>query len=123
MDVQYRIRKTRKEKGLTQEELAERMGVTQSMVGQYETNKQPPKLDTLKKIAKALDVPENYLLIGEEDFVAGPVVLSSITHGSARITTDAEKQIMECFELLNLEGRREALKRIRELTLLDEYRK
>ena len=50
------IKRIRKEKGLTQKQLAEMLGVTQQMIGTYENNKRTPKLDTALKIAKALDV-------------------------------------------------------------------
>jgi transcriptional regulator with XRE-family HTH domain len=41
---------------MKQKELAEALGVTVSMVSQYESGKRVPKLATLRKIAKALDV-------------------------------------------------------------------
>lgn len=51
-----RIRALRKEKGLTQQELAQKLGVSASMVGQYETNVRKPKLETLEKFASSLGV-------------------------------------------------------------------
>ena len=51
-----RIRAIRKEKGLTQKELAEKLGVSSSMIGQYETNVRKPKIGTLQNIASALGV-------------------------------------------------------------------
>lgn len=51
-----RIRALRKEKGLTQKELAQKLGVSASMVGQYETNVRKPKLETLEKFASSLGV-------------------------------------------------------------------
>lgn len=67
MTIQERIREARKKQGLTQKQLAERMGVTQSMVGQYETNRQPPKITTIIKIASALNVDVTYLISGENN--------------------------------------------------------
>ena len=49
-----RIRALRKAKGLTQKELAQKLGVSASMVGQYETNVRKPKPDTLARFAEAL---------------------------------------------------------------------
>lgn len=51
------IRTIRKEKNLTQKDLGLILGVTQATVGQYETNANPPKLETLERIAAALGVP------------------------------------------------------------------
>ena len=61
MDLGQRLRQLRKEKGLTQKEFANLLGVSASMVGQYETNLRKPKIETLKRFAEALDVPLNRL--------------------------------------------------------------
>ena len=61
--VGERIRQLRKEKRLTQGDLAGRLGVSQAMITQYETHqREPKKFDTIKKIAAALEVtPEDIL--------------------------------------------------------------
>ena len=51
------IRNARKSKNLTQTELAKRLGVTQSLIGQYERGIREPKMETLKKISAALGIP------------------------------------------------------------------
>ena len=51
------IKRIRKEKGLSQKELGQKLGVSQQMIGQYEKSNAVPKLETLQKIADALDVP------------------------------------------------------------------
>ena len=51
------IREARQKKGLTQPELAERLGVTKGAVSAYETGKQNLTLGTLQKVAVALDIP------------------------------------------------------------------
>ena len=45
----------RVELGLSQRELAELCGTTQSAVARFESARRPPKLDTLAAIAEALD--------------------------------------------------------------------
>ena len=50
------IKHHRKEKGLTQKELGELLGVSPQMVAQYERNVRNPKKETLQRIAKALNV-------------------------------------------------------------------
>jgi transcriptional regulator with XRE-family HTH domain len=47
----------RKEKGLTQEALARKSGVNRVLIARFETGRSNPTLDTLQKIALALDVP------------------------------------------------------------------
>lgn len=56
------IKQFRKDKGLSQKELGKKIGVSQQMIAQYESNKREPKLQTLVKIATALDIPIVYLL-------------------------------------------------------------
>ena len=56
MTIGDRIRALRKEKGLTQKELAQKLGVSASMIGQYETSVRKPKFETVEKIADALGV-------------------------------------------------------------------
>ena len=50
------MQKIRQSKDVTQEELAERISVTTSWVGQIETGRVVPSLKLLGKIARALDV-------------------------------------------------------------------
>ncbi|ADB41295.1 helix-turn-helix domain-containing protein [Spirosoma linguale] len=56
------IRDARKAKGLTQKELAEKLGVSESTVNQYESGKQNLTIDTLVKIANALGMKFSTLL-------------------------------------------------------------
>ncbi len=56
MFIGEKIKKLRKEKGLTQKELAKRLGVTQQMIASYENGVRYPKMETIKKIADALNV-------------------------------------------------------------------
>ena len=65
MTIGEALRKARKAKGLTQSELAARLGVTQPFIGNYERGLRKPKLETLKRIASALDIAV-YSLLDEE---------------------------------------------------------
>lgn len=57
MDLGENIKKYRKQKGLTQKDLASKVGVTASTITKYEKGDLEPSLDTIKKIANVLDVP------------------------------------------------------------------
>ena len=50
------IKRTRKEKGISQEKLAEACNTATSYIGLMEIYKNVPKLSTIQRIAKALDV-------------------------------------------------------------------
>ncbi|GAB3753184.1 helix-turn-helix domain-containing protein [Spirosoma pomorum] len=53
--VGEQIREARKAKGLTQKEVGEKMGVTESTYNRYETGEANLSLMTIQKIADALD--------------------------------------------------------------------
>lgn len=65
MDIGARIRAARKEKGLTQEELGVKLGVSGPMIAQYETSKRKPKYETVERIAVVLGVDGNWLRNGK----------------------------------------------------------
>lgn len=56
MTTGERIRMARQNKGVTQRELAEKLGIASAGIGQWENNVRNPKLSTLLKIADALDI-------------------------------------------------------------------
>jgi transcriptional regulator with XRE-family HTH domain len=56
------IRKFREERGLTQTELAEKIGTTQSMIGKYERGEIDLSLSRLAEIANVLNItPDNIM--------------------------------------------------------------
>ena len=57
-----KIAQARMAAGLTQSQLADRLGVTPQMVGRWERGERLPKLDTLRRIADALGIELNTLL-------------------------------------------------------------
>ena len=59
-----RIQQARKAAGLSQKELGRKLGVSGSMVGQYENNLRNPKLETLQRIAGALSADAEWLRTG-----------------------------------------------------------
>lgn len=57
MTIGERIKAARKAANMTQQELADKLGVSGSMIAQYETDKRNPKRETLQRIAEVLKVP------------------------------------------------------------------
>lgn len=57
-----RIEAARRAAGLTQEELAEKVGITVSAVANYENGRRRPRADILKRIAQALNVSMENLI-------------------------------------------------------------
>jgi transcriptional regulator with XRE-family HTH domain len=58
-----KLKLLRKQKGLSQAETAELLGITQSAYSRYESGQRQPDLDILKKIAKIYNVSVDDLLI------------------------------------------------------------
>lgn len=57
-----RIKELRKEKGMTQTQLAEKLNMTKSIVSAYETDVKSPSYNSLIKISEIFNVTTDYLL-------------------------------------------------------------
>jgi XRE family transcriptional regulator, regulator of sulfur utilization len=75
MSLPLKIAEARKNKGLTQEELAERASVTVRTIQRIESAESVPRSFTLKAIAQALDIPFEDLKLKESS-------TPQITHGT-----------------------------------------
>lgn len=61
--MKNRLKQLRTEKGLTQEELGNQLGLANNTISRYETgSNEPPKFETWQKIADFFHVPTEYLL-------------------------------------------------------------
>jgi transcriptional regulator with XRE-family HTH domain len=60
--VARNLRVLRKQKGFTQEELADRAGINRNYVGQIEREEKSPTIDTIEKLSIELDVAPGVLL-------------------------------------------------------------
>ena len=65
MDVSKTLRRLREEKGLKQQDIADKLDVTRVAVGSWESGKSTPRPAKLEKLSKLLDVPVSELL-GEQ---------------------------------------------------------
>ena len=70
MSIGENIKKARKAAGLTQKELGEKLGVSNTMIAIYETGRRMPKTDTLQRIASALNCSVASLFPAITDFKA-----------------------------------------------------
>lgn len=147
IDVGKNISCMRKIRGnTTQAELADKLGITQSAVSQFERNGDGIHARTLEKIADALDVDErvldcfclydendiNYTLVTDtvrnypkEDqlIVISDAINSEIEQRSMEKTDSLSSLCMSIFNSLNDDGKNEAIKRINELAQLSQYKK
>jgi len=66
MEFNEKLQELRKQKGLTQEELAESLYVSRTAVSKWESGRGYPNIDSLKATAKFFEVTIDELLSGEE---------------------------------------------------------
>jgi transcriptional regulator with XRE-family HTH domain len=66
MEFNEKIQELRKQKGLTQEELAEALFVSRTAVSKWESGRGYPNIDSLKALAKFFGVTVDELLSGDE---------------------------------------------------------
>ena len=61
------IKKLRKLKKLTQNDLAERLGVNRSAIGAYEEGRAEPRLSTLRLLSALFECSLDDLVLGNDD--------------------------------------------------------
>lgn len=61
-----RIRKMRKEYQLTQEQLADELGISREYLGKIETGKRGASIDILIQISEIYDVSLDYVILGKD---------------------------------------------------------
>ncbi len=61
MSIGSRIREARKQKKLTQSQLAQQCGITKSAISNYENDVSTPDVDKLSTIMDCLEVDPNYI--------------------------------------------------------------
>ena len=89
--IGVRIKELRKQAGLTQEQLAEQVGLDARHLSRLEVGRHFPSLDTLEGIAKVLNMPlvEFFQFPGNETTVA----LRSYLTGFAKRASDAQLRL------------------------------
>lgn len=113
MSFASRLRQAREQAGLTQLELAEKLGVTKSAIGNYENGVSSPKWDVLVQIFDVLHVEPNFLY---QDSFSPPV--SDSVH-----LTPAQSALLSSFDQLNEEGQQKAVDYVDDLVLTGRYKK
>ena len=138
--VGERIQAARKNAGMKQSELAEKLGVAVVTIGQYERGKRQPRLEQLEAIAAALGVepwelsghtgiripmPEYPLPVPTQEQV-DRMTQPELEYYYLRLLADSDPddlkgRYLDNYEKLNKLGRVEAVIRTKELTRLHEY--
>ncbi len=74
-----RVRQLRREKGLTQTQLAEQVGVAQGTISSIESGGIEPSIDVLSRLVRALQTSSDYLLgLDESESDLEPAALALV---------------------------------------------
>ena len=82
-----RIRQCRKDKGLSQEALAEILYMKKSTISKYENDSRDIPASTIVNLAKALDTSPNYLLLGTAESTIDDVWVENVFEVLKKIST------------------------------------
>lgn len=130
MNFSDRLREARKRSGLTQMQIAEKLGITAQSYSQYETGKRRPKEETRKRIADALGVLPGDLL--QDGLYPTSQEIDAMKRGAASVTDERrleieEKRLSNLIDrkkkMLNISGKQRAADYMDDLTKIPEYRK
>ena len=102
-----RLAQLRKQRGLTQEALADLINITKTQVYRYENGSSQPTLEVIKRLAIALSVTTDQLIF-EEDERQPDESLALLMEGVARLDPDEKHILRELVEgiLLKHEAKR-----------------
>ena len=139
------IQALRKDAGITQTELAQKMGVSQAAIAMWEHAKRIPSLHTLHRLSTILNVPVTQLVDGEilekiredsrlQDIKTPPKddaewdLLINQANLSAKkmdeeIKDDIRRWIITVYPDLNEEGQKRVLEYMKDISQLPRYRR
>lgn len=131
MSIGQNIKNARKNKGLSQKQLGELLGVSQAAIGQFENEKSTPKLETLEKIAAALNIPVSELIPFE--ILTPPDPLKQREHPSKYVLNTLQTEqsklsfkditLLKVFHSLNNQGQEKAVAYLEDIAGNPKYTK
>ena len=102
MTIGDKLKQIRKEKGLTQDYVAEVTGIGRSNLSRYETNAVEPTFPTISKLAKIYNVDIGVLTGQELDITIGTYVDSLISNQNDLSSEQKKKIAHKLIEIYNL---------------------
>lgn len=100
MAIKDVLPRLRRERGLTQEDLAKKLSITRQAVSRWETGETAPGIDMTKLIAVTLDVPVTELLEMPEHYCqsCGMMFTAPDQHGHEADGTEVEDFCRWCYD-------------------------
>lgn len=94
------LRTIRKEKGLSQEDLAELLNVSRQAVSKWEQNNGYPEMEKVIQLAEALNISLDHLILGRKD-EKNINDRTSVPTGRIMIKSHDGKQLINCYKVLS----------------------
>lgn len=91
-----KLKMLRLEKGMTQGEIADELGISRGCLANYETGKRSPDGDMLKKLAQVLNVSIDFLMTGSD------VRSVTLNEEELKVYTKANEKLKEYGDIINL---------------------
>ncbi len=109
MTLTIRLIKTRREKRLSQQALADLIGVSRSALAQWETDMSRPSLSNLRKIAEIFDISFEWLATGrgnqyvmlQDDEIPDEQLEEEINRLLPRLNTRHKKALLDVIKVMN----------------------
>ena len=112
MDISDLIKTLRKSQGLTQVDLAKKLGIAQKVISDYEKGKIKPSRDKLPKLAKILKISVDELLGTKKPEINSE---KEHVHGNSRVA-----KLKDMFQKLGSADQRAVLKHVNGLLVQKE---
>ena len=140
MDLNENIKKYRIKNHLTQKQLAEKAGVAEITIRQYEAKKREPKTEILIRLADIFGIsifdlrgeepPAGYndgkltIEIDDKEMLVDPIEFqNTINNIVGKVHPTKTSSLLQSFNILNDKGQNKALEQVELLTKIPEYRK
>lgn len=122
VDIGSKIREIRKDKGLSQIEVAQAAHIAINTLRLYESNKRQPRLDLLGKIALALNTTV-FELVGSDWRQIDMSGAFDFDDGHKSRDDGHKSRLNAAFNSLNNKGKAVAVERVEELTKIPDYKR
>lgn len=110
MEFSERLKKLRKDTGLTQVDVAEKLGISQQAYASWERGMKKPTQDNLVKIAQILNVSVDYLVGNSQETLDELDNIELLFRMNSKGLTEEEKEIFKKELIEFMEKRKKAFK-------------
>lgn len=120
-----KIKELRLQNGLTQKSLGEKCGIAEPTIRKYELGKLNPKVETVKKIADALNVPISEIMDWSKFDERYPNLANEVKliESVENEYGEGSGELLDLFSKLNSKGKEKAIDSLSDLTMIDIYKK